>query len=46
MYPFTPITAWNEVTEGVVLLSKILPDESVDNSYLAKIRELRYEYGF
>lgn len=46
MYPFTPITAWNEITEGVVLLSKILPDGSVDNSYLAKIRELRDEYGF
>ena len=46
MYPFTPITAWNEITEGVVLLSKILPDGSVDNSYSAKIRELRDEYGF
>ena len=46
MYPFTPITAWNEITEGVVLLLKILPDGSVDNSYLAKIRELRDEYGF
>lgn len=46
MYPFTPITAWNEITEGAALLSKILPDGSVDNSYLAKIRELRDEYGF
>lgn len=46
MYPFTPITAWNEITEGTALLSKILPDGSVDNSYLAKIRELRDEYGF
>lgn len=46
MYPFTPITAWNEITESVALLSKILPDGSVDNSYLAKIRELRDEYGF
>lgn len=46
MYPFTPITAWNETTEGTALLSKILPDGSVDNSYSAKIRELRDEYGF
>lgn len=46
MYPFTSITAWNEITESAALLSKILPDGSVDNSYLAKIRELRYEYGF
>lgn len=46
MYPFIPITAWNEITEGVALLPKILPDRSVDNSYLAKIRELRDEYGF
>lgn len=46
MYPFTPITAWNEITESVALLSKILPDGSVDNSYLAKISELRDEYGF
>lgn len=46
MYPFTPITAWNEITEGAALLPKILPDGSVDNSYLAKIRELRDEYGF
>lgn len=46
MHPFTPITAWNEITEGAALLPKILPDGSVDNSYLAKIRELRDEYGF
>lgn len=46
MYPFTPITAWNEITEGAALLPKILPDGSIDNSYLAKIRELRDEYGF
>ena len=46
MHPFTPITASNEITEGIALLSKILPDGSVDNSYLAKIRELRDEYGF
>ena len=46
MYPFTPITTWNEITESVALLPKILPDGSVDNSYLAKIRELRDEYGF
>lgn len=46
MYPFTSITAWNEITESAALLSKILPDGSVDNSYLAKIRELRDEYGF
>ena len=46
MCPFTPITAWNEITEGAALLPKILPDGSVDNSYLAKIRELRDEYGF
>ena len=46
MYPFTSITAWNEITESVALLLKILPDGSVDNSYLAKIRELRDEYGF
>ena len=46
MYPFTSITAWNEITEGAALLSKILPDGSVDNSYLAKIRELRDECGF
>lgn len=46
MYPFTLITAWNEITEGIALLPKILPDGSVDNSYLAKIRELRDEYGF
>lgn len=46
MYPFTPITAWNEITESVALLLKILLDGSVDNSYLAKIRELRDEYGF
>ena len=46
MYPFIPITAWNEITESVALLPKILPDGSVDNSYLAKIRELRDEYGF
>jgi hypothetical protein len=46
MYSFTPITAWNEITEGAALLPKILPDRSVDNSYLAKIRKLRDEYGF
>lgn len=46
MYPFTSITAWNEITESAALLSKISPDGSVDNSYLAKIRELRDEYGF
>ena len=46
MYPFTSITAWNEITESAALLPKILPDGSVDNSYLAKIRELRDEYGF
>ena len=46
MYPFTPITAWNEITESAALLPKILPDGSVDNSYLAKIRELRDECGF
>lgn len=34
------------IPESVVLLLKILPDGSVDNSYLAKIRELRDEYGF
>ena len=43
---YTPITAWNEITEGAALLPKILPDGSVDDSYLAKIRELRDEYGF
>ena len=46
MYPFTPITAWNEITESAALLPKILPDGSVDNSYSAKIRELRDECGF
>lgn len=34
------------IPESVALLLKILPDGSVDNSYLAKIRELRDEYGF
>ena len=45
MYPFTPIAAWNEITESVALSPKILSDGSVDNSYLAKIRKLRDEYG-
>ena len=51
--PYIPtvVIRWDASTresipEGVVLLSKILPDGSVDNSYLAKIRELRDEYGF
>lgn len=51
--PYIPpvVVGWNaspcgSIPEGVVLLSKILPDGSVDNSYLAKIRELRDEYGF
>lgn len=34
------------IPESVALLPKILPDGSVDNSYLAKIRGLRDEYGF
>ena len=34
------------IPEGAALSLKILPDGSVDNSYLAKIRELRDEYGF
>lgn len=43
---YTPITACNEITEGAALLPKILPDGSVDDSYLLKIKELRDEYGF
>ena len=51
--PYIPpiVVRWDvsprgSIPESVVLLSKILPDGSVDNSYLAKIRELRDEYGF
>lgn len=43
---YTPITAWNEITEGAALLPKVLPDGTVDDSYLRKIKELRSEYGF
>lgn len=51
--PYIPpvVVGWDvsprgSIPESVVLLPKILPDRSVDNSYLAKIRELRDEYGF
>ena len=51
--PYIPpvVVGWDvshrgSIPESVVLLLKILPDGSVDNSYLAKIRELRDEYGF
>lgn len=51
--PYIPpvVVGWNaspcgSIPEGAALLSKILPDGSVDNSYSAKIRELRDEYGF
>lgn len=51
--PYIPpiVVGWDvsprgSIPESVALLSKILPDGSVDNSYLAKIRELRDEYGF
>ena len=51
--PYIPpvVVGWDasprgSIPESVVLLLKILPDRSVDNSYLAKIRELRDEYGF
>lgn len=51
--PYIPpiVVGWDvsprgNIPEGAALLSKILPDGSVDNSYLAKIRELRDEYGF
>lgn len=51
--PYIPpvVVGWDasprgSIPEGVALLPKILPDGSVDNSYLAKIRELRDEYGF
>ena len=51
--PYIPpiVVGWDASTresipESAALLSKILPDGSVDNSYLAKIRELRDEYGF
>lgn len=51
--PYIPpiVVGWDvsprgNIPEGAALLPKILPDGSVDNSYLAKIRELRDEYGF
>ena len=51
--PYIPpvVVRWDvstreSIPEGAALLPKILPDGSVDNSYLAKIRELRGEYGF
>ena len=51
--PYIPpvVVGWNaspcgSIPEGAALLLKILPDGSVDNSYLAKIRGLRDEYGF
>lgn len=51
--PYIPpvVVGWDasprgSIPEGAALLLKILPDGSVDNSYLAKIRELRDEYGF
>lgn len=51
--PYIPpiVVGWDvsprgSIPESVALLSKILTDGSVDNSYLAKIRELRDEYGF
>ena len=51
--PYIPpvVVGWDAYTRGsipesVALLPKILPDRSVDNSYSAKIRELRDEYGF
>lgn len=51
--PYIPtvVIRWDASTresipESVALLLKILPDGSVDNSYSAKIRELRDEYGF
>lgn len=43
---YTPITAWNEITEGAALLPKVLPDGTVDDSYLQKVKELRSVYGF
>ena len=51
--PYIPpiVVGWDvsprgNIPEGAALLPKILPDGSVDNSYLAKIRELRDECGF
>ena len=51
--PYIPpvVVGWNasprgSIPESVALLLKILPDGSVNNSYSAKIRELRDEYGF
>lgn len=51
--PYIPpiVVGWDvsprgSIPESVALLPKILPDGSVDNSYLAKIRELRDECGF
>ena len=51
--PYIPpiVVGWDvsprgSIPESVALLSKILTDGSVDYSYLAKIRELRDEYGF
>lgn len=51
--PYIPpvVVGWGasprgSIPESVALLLKILPDGSVDNSYSAKIRELRDEYGF
>lgn len=37
---YTPITAWNEITEGAALLPKVRPDGSIDMSYLDAVRQV------
>ena len=36
---YTPITAWNEITEGAALLPKVNQDGTLDSGYLDMLRE-------
>ena len=42
---YTPVTAWNEITEGSALLPRITDEGIIDNTYLEKIKLIRKHYG-
>lgn len=38
---YTPVTAWNEITEGAALLPKVNPDGSINKDYLDVLKQAR-----